>query len=84
MRSIAQKGEMIVMEDQENYIVLATLEYNGENYLRLIKTGEVMFDTTYQVNEKEKIYVKEIIDENEDYFFEYVKDENLLKELKKL
>ena len=84
MKSIAQKGEMIVMEDQENYIVLATLEYNGENYLRLIKTGEEMFDTSYPVDAKNKIYAKEVIDENDDYYLEYVKDENLLTKLKKL
>ena len=82
MKSVAQKGEMIVMEDEENYIVLATLEYNGENYLRLIKTGEQLFDENYEVDLKNVVYVKEIIDENEDYFFEFVKDENIINNLK--
>lgn len=82
MKSVAQKGEMIVMEDEENYIVLATLEYNGENYLRLIKTGERLFDENYEVDLKNVVYVKEIIDENEDYFFEFVKDENIINNLK--
>ena len=85
MEFVAQKGELIVMEDTENYMVLATLEYEGVGYLRLIKTGEVLFDVDYEPDLKKEVYVQEIVDDNEeDYYLEFVTDEALIEKLREL
>ena len=84
MDFVAQKGEMILMEDEKNYMVLATLEYEGEAYLRLLKTGNRLFDEEYEPVIKNDIYVKEVVDEVEDYYLEFVTDEALIEKLREL
>ena len=82
MEFIAKKGEVIVMNDDETYLVLATYEHEGAGYLHLIKTGEHILDNNYEVDLKSTVYAKEVIDDNDNYFLQFVTDENLIKVLK--
>ena len=85
MDFVAQKGEIIVMDDEQNYMVLSTLEYEGVGYLRLIKTGEKVLDFEYEVDFKNDVYATEIVDDNEeDYYLEFVTDEALIEKLREL
>ena len=84
MEFIAKKGEVLIMNEDETYFVLATHEYEGECYLHLIKTGEHILDVNYEVDLKSSVYAKEVVDENDNYFLDFVTDENLLKVLKTL
>lgn len=84
MEFIAKKGEVIVMDEDETYLVLATYEYNGSPYLHLIKTGEHILDDNYNVELDKTIYAKEILTEDDNYLLEFVTDEQLIKVLKTL
>ena len=83
MEFIAKKGEVLVMNEDEIYFVLATYEYEGAGYLHLIKTGEHILDENYEVDLKSSVYAKEIVDENDNYLLDFVTDENLIKILRK-
>ena len=83
MEFIAQRGEIIIMEDEECYLVLKNIEFNGEAYQRTVKTGDYLLDDQFEVDKESEVYLKEII-ENEECFYDFVTDEELIKVLKTL
>ena len=83
MEFIAQRGEVIIMDDESCYLVLKNIEFNGEAYHRTVKTGDYLFDEDFEVDKDEKIYLKEVIENNE-CFYEFVSDPEIIKILKTL
>ena len=83
MEFIAQRGEIIIMEDEECYLVLKNIEFNGEAYQRTVKTGDYLLDDQFEVDKESEVYLKEII-ENEECFYDFVTDKELIKVLKTL
>ena len=83
MEFIAQRGEIIIMEDEECYLVLKNIEYNGEAYQKTVKTGDYLLDDQFEVDKESEVYLKEII-ENEECFYDFVTDEEIIKVLKTL
>lgn len=83
MEFIAQRGEIIIMEDEECYLVLKNIEFNGEAYQRTVKTGDYLLDDQFEIDKDAEVYLKEII-ENDECFYDFVTDENLIKTLKTL
>lgn len=83
MEFIAQRGEIIIMEDEECYLVLKNLEYNGEAYQRTVKTGDDLLDEEFEIDKDAVVYLKEVV-EGEECFYEFISDEELINALKAL
>lgn len=81
MEFVVQKGETIIMENEETYLVLKNIEYNNEGYLHVVKTGDDLFDFDGELGDDK--YVKELI-VDEDYYLEFVTDEALIEKLREL
>ncbi|MBQ7917216.1 MAG: hypothetical protein IJ310_00180 [Clostridia bacterium] len=83
MEFIAQKGEIIIMEDESCYLVLKNIEHNNEAFLRTVKTGNDILDEDYEINKDEVIYFREVVEKDE-CFYDFIEDEELIKVLKTL
>ena len=83
MEFIAQRGEVIIMDDESCYLVLKNIEFNGEAYHKTIKTADYLLDEEFEIEKEAEIYLKEII-ENDECFYDFVTDEDLIKTLKTL
>lgn len=83
MEFIAQRGEIIIMDDESCYLILKNIEYNGGAYHRTVKTGDFLLDEQFEVDKEAETYLKEVI-ENDECFYEFVTDEQLIKVLKTL
>ena len=81
MEFVAQKGEIIIMNDESCYLFLKTIEYNNEAYLKTIKTGDYLLDEKFESESQDEIYLKEHIEEGE-CFYDFIKDGSLINELK--
>ena len=82
MEFVAKKGEVILMDENDTYLVLKTIEHDGAGYLHLIKTGDHLLDMTYEADLKQEFFAKEVFTEDDNYFLEFVTDENLIETLK--
>ena len=83
MEFIAQKGEIIVMDDESCYLVLKNLEFNNKAYLKTIKTGDYLLEEDFDIDKTSEVYLKETV-ENDDCFYDFIKDEAIINELKKI
>lgn len=83
MEFIAQRGEIIIMDDEACYLVLKNIEFNGEAYQRTVKTADYLLEDQVEINQEDEIYLKEII-ENDECFYDFVTDEEIIKSLKTL
>ena len=81
MEFVAKKGEVIVMDESDTYLVLKTIEYEGVGYLHMIQTGEYLYDEHFEIDSSKEAYAKEVITDEEDYFLEFINDEELIKKL---
>lgn len=80
MEFVAKKGEVIVMDEGDTYLVLKTIEYEGAGYLHMVQTGEYLYDENFEIDSSKEAYVKEVVTED-DYYLEVVSDEELIKKL---
>lgn len=83
MEFIVQKGETIIMEDDETYLVLKNIEFNNEAYLHVVKTGDDIFDFDVESELGDDKYVKELV-VGDDLYLEFVTDEALIEKLREL
>ena len=83
MEFIAQRGEIIIMDDEACYLVLKNIEFNGEAYQRTVKTADYLLEDQVEISQEDEIYLKEII-ENDECFYDFVTDEEIIKSLKTL
>ena len=83
MDFVVQRGETLIMEDDETYLVLKNIEYNNEAYMHVIKSGDHIFDFDLEKEAGPDAYVKQVV-VGEDLYLEFVKDESLVDELRKL
>ncbi len=83
MDFVAQKGEIIIMDDESCYLVLKNIEFNNEAYLHVIKTGDYLFQEDAEISIKDEAYVKEVV-ENDECFYDFITDEALIEKLKTL
>ena len=83
MDFVAQKGEIIIMDDESCYLVLKNIEFNNEAYLHVIKTSDYLFDEKAEIDLKNEAYVKEVI-ENDECFYDFVTDNALIEKLRTL
>lgn len=77
--SVIKVGDFIVLDEDINFVVVATTEYEGSNYLYGFKAPEVMGDVFNSKN-LENAFLKEIIEEtSQECFVEEVVDDKLVK-----
>ena len=83
MEFVAKVDDIIMLEDELNYRVLKPIELDGVGYVVLQKFDgdlKLMLNT----DEQKQIVVKEIIDENDDYFLQIVTDEEILQKIEEI
>lgn len=76
---VAKKGEMMLLEGGEAYIVIDQIAFEGENYLLIKKVTDSLTD--YMDLKKEVSFVREVIENETDYSVETVTSKTLLKSL---
>ena len=83
MEFVAKVDDIIMLEDELNYRVLKTIELDGVGYVVLQKF-DVDLKSILNADEQKQIVVKEIIDENDDYFLQIVTDEEILQKIEEI
>lgn len=83
MEFVAKVDDIIMLEDELNYRVLKTIELDGVGYVVLQKF-DVDLNLMLNTDEQKQIVVKEIIDENDDYFLQIVTDEEILQKIEEI
>ena len=83
MDFVVEKGETVIMEDDETYLILKNIEYNNEGYHHVVKTADHIFDFEYEIEAKDDKYVKELV-VGDDFYLEFVTDEALIEKLREL
>ena len=84
MDFVVDKGEVVMMSDRSNYLVVSTVEYEGAGYLHLAKVIGHPLDVDTGFDFDNMVYAKEIVQEvdgEEKYFLEFVTDEALNSKL---
>lgn len=77
--SVIKVGDFIVLDEDIHFVVVATTEYEGENYLYGFKAPEAMGDA-FNAKNLENAFLKEIIEEtSQECFVEEVVDDKLVK-----
>lgn len=77
---VAQKTDVVLLDNDETYCVINQTLYENESYLLLKKVSD---DLAEYFNPKNKTYkvVKEIVESETEYSLEQVEDKELLKVL---
>ena len=79
MNFVAKVGEILNLEDNNNYQVVDRVKYNEENYLKLLKLPNKL-NNAFDFKNLTYCFVQEVID-NEDYYLNFVEDEEIIKNL---
>ena len=80
MDFVVKKGEVVVLDNKENYLVMESVVFEDESYLFVMKLEDdinLVFDPSLR---KVKV-VKEIVNENKEYFLETITNSELIKKL---
>lgn len=83
MEFVAKKDDILMLDDELNYRVLQSVELDGVGYVVLQKF-DVDLKSILNADEQKQIVVKEIIDENDDYFLQIVTDEEILQKIEEI
>ncbi len=75
----AKKGEIIILDNDREYIVSGKIEFGGEDYLLIKRLKDLYFDMLDK-KKAEVEFVREVV-ENDEYILEEVLDKDLLKSL---
>ena len=79
--AVIKVGDFVVLENDVHFVVAATTEYEGENYLYGFKSPKELGDA-FSSETLDIAFMKEIVeDETEECFVEEVEDEELTKVL---
>ena len=80
MDFVVKKGEVVVLDNDENYLVMETIVFENDSYLFVMKIEDdinLVFDPSLR---RVKV-VKEIVNENKEYLLETITDSELVKKL---
>lgn len=79
MGFVSKIGDILMLDEGKNYYVINQVEYNNVSYLIVAEVG---VDLDMIINmEKNAIVVKEVVDDNDDYFLTIVEDKALSKKI---
>lgn len=76
---VGQKGDVLLLENEEGYMVSGQIEFEGESYL-LIKKIEDTIQENIDPKTADVRFVKEVVNGTK-YYLEPVMDSSLLKTL---
>ena len=83
MDFVVKKGEVVFAKNDEAFQVVETVSFQNESYV-LLMTVPTNFDEVLKVKEQETFFVREVINEKNEYFMEPINDKALIDELFKL
>ena len=83
MEFVAKVNDLLLLEDDINYIVKETVELDGEGYL-VLESAEINLVDEFDGKKRKTVVVKEIVTEDEEYYLEGVTDAKLLKKIEKI
>ena len=76
---VNQKGDVLLLDDGEGYVVSGQIEFGGEHYL-LMKKIKMELAENFDKTKAEVQFVREVI-QGEDCYLETIIDNELLKTL---
>ena len=82
MDFIARTGDIIVLDEDVHYKVLHRLKMEGRGYL-IVRKIKMSVESILQLDEQSEEIVQEVIDENNDYYFSFVTDEDVVSKIRK-
>ncbi len=83
MEKVAKKGDMLFIGEDEDtlvVVVLGSLEYKGDNYLKVVVTP-MMVEKAFDEEKVDTEFAKEIVEEDK-YYLDPVLDPAMIKTLK--
>ena len=83
MKFIAKVGDIVILDEGKHYLVLNCLEMEGKAYL-VVRRMKMSLESVLQLDNQEKEIVQELIDENNEYYFQFVKDEEVVSKIKQI
>ena len=83
MDFVTRLGDVVLLENETAYQVLAQKEFNGEGYLFISKVHENIEDI-FDSNKNEFAVVQEVVDEDDEFFLSVIEDETIINEIKKM
>ena len=83
MEFVSKVNDLLIMEDDINYIVKETVEVDGEGYL-VLESAEINLVDEFDGKKRKTVVVKEIVTEDEEYYLEGVTDAKLLKKIEEI
>ena len=83
MEFVSKVNDLLIMEDNVNYIVKETIELDGEGYL-VLESADINLVDEFDGKKRRTVVVKEVVTEEDELYLEGVTDKKLLKEIEKL
>ncbi len=83
MSFIAKVGDIVILDEGKHYLVLNCLEMEGKAYL-LVRRVKMSLESVLQLDDQENEIVQELIDENNEYYFQFVKDEEVVSKINQI
>lgn len=77
--SVLKAGDLVVLENDVNFVVVARTDHEGENYLYGFKAPDKLGDA-FSSQTLDIAFLREIVkEETQECFVEEIEDENLVK-----
>lgn len=83
MEFVSKVNDLLLLEDDINYIVKETVELDGEGYL-VLESAEINLVDEFDGKKRKTVVVKEVVSEDDEYYLEGVTDAKLLKKIEKI
>ena len=83
MKFVAKVGDIILLDEGKHYLVLNCLEMEGKAYL-VVRKLKMSMESVLQLDNQEKEIVQELIDENNEYYFSFVTDEEVVAKINQI
>ena len=82
MEFVTKVGDILHLDNNEAFQVAKQFEYEGEAYLCIISIPEDI-DDIFEMSKRYVQIVREVVDENDEFFVEEIEDKELLAKLEK-
>ena len=83
MEFVSKVNDLLIMEDNVNYIVKETIELDGEGYL-VLESADINLVDEFDGKKRKTVVVKEVVTEEDELYLEGITDVKILKKIEKL
>jgi len=83
MDFVTKVGDIVLLDNETAYQVLAQKEFNGQGYLFISKV-HTDIENVFASEKDEFEIVQEVIDEDDEFFLATVEDKTVIEEIKKM